>query len=685
MNHLAAESSPYLLQHRDNPVDWYPWGDDAFNKSVREDRPIFLSIGYATCHWCHVMEHESFADEEVAALMNRWFVSIKVDREERPDIDNIYMTVCQLMGGHCGWPLNVVLTPDKKPFFVATYIPRTSRHGRAGMLDLLPRIAEVWEKRRDEVIGSANEVTGALQSLSARRGGVDGLGSDGLKAARDQLGERFDPVHGGFGGAPKFPSPHNLLFLLRYGRRTGDAEAVRWATTTLRAMRLGGIFDQIGFGFHRYSTDAVWRLPHFEKMLYDQALHVMAYAEAFLATGDPLFRKTAVQVAEYVLRDLTSERGAFFSAEDADSEGVEGKFYVWSTDQLKRLFGTDDAERLAAVLNMKDGGNFKEEATGRYTGENVPYLDESGEVFALGGDRRLENGRQELFRAREERPRPLLDDKILTDWNGLMIGALAYAGRALGEEALTRSAGRAAAFVVGEMYDEQAGLYHRCRNGDVGIGGLLDDYTFLSWGMTELYQATLNTEHLAVAVRLTEDSIDRFWDDSEGGFFLAPQDRTDLLVRAKDFNDGAIPSGNAIGLMNLVRLGRMTGRAGFEEMASALREASAPYVLRLPSAFTALLLGVEFLRSPSETVLAGRRDDPALLRMHRRLNGEYLPGNVVVRVDAADEDVQKLAPYTSEYRPPTGEGATAYVCRNYACAAPATTADEMMSRFADLP
>ncbi len=685
MNHLASESSPYLLQHRDNPVDWYPWGEEAFKKATDEDRPIFLSIGYATCHWCHVMEHESFADNDVASLMNETFVSIKVDREERPDIDNIYMTVCQLMGGHCGWPLNVVLTPDRKPFFVATYIPRTSRHGRIGMVDLVPRIAQAWRARRDDILGTADEVTSALRSVSDGPQGEARLDADWLKIARDQFGERYDPIRGGFGQAPKFPSPHNLVFLLRYGHRKSDQEVIGWVTHTLKAMRMGGVFDQIGHGFHRYSTDAEWKLPHFEKMLYDQALHVLAYSEAFAATGDALFGQTALQVSEYVLRDLTSEDGAFFSAEDADSEGVEGKFYVWSIDEVRELLEDDVAERVIALLNMKPEGNFHDEATRQLTGENVPYLDVSDPAFAMATEPELEDARKTLFRRREGRVRPLLDDKVLADWNGLMIGALAYAGRVMGQTRLIDAASRAARFVRETMVDPAVGLMHRYRDGIVGIPGLLDDYVFMAWGMTELYQATLDTEHLVWALQLTEKSLDRFWDEEHGGFYIASPDRTDLLVRAKDFNDGAIPSGNAVGLMNLVRLGRICGRTDLDDRASTLLEVAAPTVVRFSSAFSGLLLGLEFLQSPSETVLAGPRDDATIQSMREALGRAYLPGNVVVGFAPDDPEIKRAAPYVANYsRGPEG-APLAYVCRNYVCAEPAGSKEEMMRRFSELP
>ncbi|RMH67297.1 MAG: thioredoxin domain-containing protein, partial [Bacteroidetes bacterium] len=409
-NRLAGSDSPYLLQHRDNPVDWFPWGDEAFEKARREDKPVFLSIGYATCHWCHVMAHESFEDPEVAALLNEGFVSIKVDREERPDIDQIYMTVCQLATGQGGWPLTVVMTPDKRPFFVATYLPKRSRLQRIGMMELLPRLRAAWETNRAEVLAAADDLTGALRQMSAADAGGEQPGRAWLDAAFGQLAQRYDSEHGGFGQAPKFPSPHHLLFLLRYASRTGRDDALRMVTHTLDRMRMGGIYDHVGFGFHRYATDRTWTLPHFEKMLYDQAMLSMAYTEAYQATGRLRFRRTAEEILTYVLRDLTDPEGGFYSAEDADSEGREGAFYLWTVDELRAVLGEDDARRAIEWFNVEPRGNFEEEATRRRTGENVlfrrPASEEASDGEADDGEageqaERLEAIRRRLFAARE--------------------------------------------------------------------------------------------------------------------------------------------------------------------------------------------------------------------------------------------------------------------------------------------
>jgi len=419
-NRLASEKSPYLLQHADNPVDWYPWNDEAFEKARQEDKPIFLSIGYSTCHWCHVMAHESFEDAQVAKLMNDTFVSIKVDREERPDIDGIYMTVCQMMTGSGGWPLTIIMTPEKKPFFAATYIPKETRFGLTGMLDLIPKIQDVWTNRKIEVIESSEKITSTIQQLSPGTPGEE-LNGHLLSSAYEALSARFDPEYGGFGSAPKFPIPHNLLFLLRYWKTTHDKKALQMAEQTMQAMRRGGIYDHVGFGFHRYSTDREWLVPHFEKMLYDQAMLVMAYTETFQATGKPEYEQTAREIIAYVLRDMTVPEGAFYSAEDADSEGKEGKFYVWTEDEIRQVLG-DRANPVIELFNITKEGNFEEESYRRKTGQNILHLKVSLPEESAS---QWETDRQKLFAYREERFHPHKDDKILTDWNGLMIAALA--------------------------------------------------------------------------------------------------------------------------------------------------------------------------------------------------------------------------------------------------------------------
>ncbi|UCG53727.1 MAG: thioredoxin domain-containing protein, partial [Candidatus Latescibacterota bacterium] len=462
-NRLAHEKSPYLLQHADNPVDWYPWGEEAFETARREDKPVFLSIGYSTCHWCHVMEHESFEDSTVAALMNDAFVNVKVDREERPDIDNIYMMVAQMMTGGGGWPLTVIMTPDRRPFFVATYIPRDTRHGRIGMIQLIPQIKTAWQTRRSEILQSSTQIAGRLQDMFDKRPGEGTLDRETLPVAYDQLARRFDAANGGFSNAPKFPTPHNLIFLLRYWKRTGDEHALEMVETTLQRMARGGIYDHIGFGFHRYSTDHKWFAPHFEKMLYDQALLVMAYTEAYLATGKNIYRRIAEEVIGYVLRDMTDPEGGFYSAEDADSEGIEGKFYLWTEEELMELLGPDDGRLAVDLYGVEPNGNFATEIHGA----NILFLRRPTDAVAseVGVslsklEERLEKIRATLFAEREKRIRPYKDDKVLTDWNGLMIAALAKSARAFGEPSYAKSAGRAVEFILGKLRDDEGRLLH---------------------------------------------------------------------------------------------------------------------------------------------------------------------------------------------------------------------------------
>ena len=688
-NRLKDERSPYLLQHKDNPVDWYPWGEEAFGRARREDRPIFLSIGYATCHWCHVMEHESFEDEEVARLMNEAFVCIKVDREERPDVDGVYMTVCQMMTGHGGWPLTILMTPEKEPFYAATYLPRASRFGRLGMLELVPRVAELWRTEREHIFETAAHVTASLRSAAAQAPGAQPLGTAELADAYQHLAQRFDPVHGGFGDAPKFPSPHNLLFLLRYWKRSGERQALEMVAHTLRRMRLGGVYDHVGFGFHRYATDRTWLLPHFEKMLYDQALLVMAYVEAYLATGDRAFEQTAREVLSYVLRDMTAPEGGFYSAEDADSEGREGKFYVWEAPELDAVLSADDARLARAVFNVEADGNFAEEATRRKTGENVLYLAEP--LATLAGAKglpedelaaRLEAIRRTLFDHRERRIHPLKDDKILTDWNGLMIAALARAARAFDEPAYAEAATRAVHFVGERLTLPDGRLLHRYRDGDAAVPGNLDDYAFLTWGLLDLYETTFDPSLLERALVLDEHLQRRFRDPDAGGFFFTADDAEGLIVRQKEFYDGAVPSGNSVAMLNLLRLGRMTGSARFEERAVEVGRAAGDVVRRMPAGFTALLMGLDFAVGPTaEIVIAGEPGAADTRAMLKVLGERFDPNRVVLlRPRSGGEAMTKIAPFV-EAMQARGGRATAYVCRDYRCEAPVDTPEALRARL----
>ncbi len=684
-NRLAFEKSPYLLQHADNPVDWHPWGDAAFEKARAEDKPVFLSIGYSTCHWCHVMAHESFEDLQVAALMNDAFVCIKLDREERPDIDSVYMNVCQMMTGSGGWPLTIIMTPDKQPFFAATYIPKFSRFGRPGMMELIPQIKRLWHTRRGEILGVAGQVVDALRQMAQDAPGA-ALDESALRAAYDQLDRRFDPWHGGFGGAPKFPTPHNLMFLLRYWKRTGEARALDMVEKTLQAMRRGGIYDHLGFGFHRYSTDREWLVPHFEKMLYDQATLAMAYTEAYQATGKAEYQQTAREILAYVLRDMTVPEGGFTSAEDADSEGEEGKFYVWTAEEIAEALG-EDADLFARVFNVEADGNFREEATGRRTGANILHLRKSLHEVALELEMdqadlcaRLESARQRLFARRERRVPPHKDDKILTDWNGLMIAALAKAARAFDEPAYAGAAARAATFILEKMRTPDGRLLHRYRDGEAGLPALVEDYAFTIWGLLELYEATFDVEHLRAALDLNADLIAHFWDEESGGFFTTPDDGEALLVRLKEIYDGAIPSGNAAAMLNLLRLGRITAHPDFEAMAAQIGRAFSETINRAPSAFTLAMVALDFALGPAhEVVIAGRPGADDTIALLRALHAPFAPNKVVLLrpTDADLPEIAHIARFTQDQVCIDGK-ATAYVCQDYRCALPTTDVEKML-------
>jgi uncharacterized protein YyaL (SSP411 family) len=677
-NRLVFSQSPYLLQHAANPVDWFPWGDDAFHAARTQDKPIFLSIGYSTCHWCHVMERESFEDEEVARLMNRHFIPVKVDREERPDVDKIYMDVTQAMTGHGGWPMTVILTPDRKPFFAGTYFPKQGSFGRPGMMDLIPQIADAWTNQRDRVEAGAAQITDHLQSMNQGSPGPN-LNAATLRKAYDQLSERYDAKYGGFGSAPKFPTPHQLTFLLRYGQRTGSSQARDMVAKTLTEMRLGGMYDHIGFGFHRYSTDRRWLLPHFEKMLYDQALIAIACLEAYQATGRDLFAQTAREIFTYVLRDMTSPEGGFYSAEDADSEGEEGKFYVWSMDELQAVLGPGDAAFFAEVFQCKPDGNFAHETGGHNLTDNIPHLRQTVPDLSESLDTpvavltaRLESIRERLFQHREQRVHPFKDDKLLTDWNGLMMAALALGADVLDESAYREASVRCADFILTTLRDQRGRLVKRYRQGQAGLPGHLEDYAFVVWGLLNLYESTFDVRYLREAIGLTDQMIRHFWDPGPGGFFLSADDGEALLVRGKEIYDGAIPSGNSVAAVNLLRLARMTGNSDYEDKALAVVRAFSGAVSNYPAGFTHLLGAVDFALGPSLEIVIASSDAAVADRFLRTIRSPFAPNKVVLlRTSAQQRDLASVAEYTDAMTP-VDEQPTAYVCRNFACEQPTT-------------
>ena len=674
LNRLKDEKSPYLLQHAGNPVNWYPWGDEAFQTAEREDKPIFLSIGYSTCHWCHVMEHESFEDDEVAGLMNDVFISIKVDREERPDLDQIYMTVCQLLTGSGGWPLTIIMTPQKKPFFAGTYIPKESRYGRIGMLELIPRVKVLWEEKRGDLVESANSIVGTLESIARNLSPGDTPDRSVLESAYKELAGSFDSRHGGFGTAPKFPTPHNFTFLLRYWRRTGDKQALNMVETGLLALRAGGIYDHTGFGFHRYSTDAEWLVPHFEKMLYDQALLAMAYTEAYQALRKPIYMSTAKEIFTYLARDMTSPEGGFYSAEDADSEGEEGKFYLWSFEELQNLLNQEEMNLLTKWYGVRRDGNYLDSATGKKTGENILHVAGSfpGPEF--------EGVRRKLFNYRKKRVHPFKDDKILTSWNGLMIAALARAAAVFNEPDYAAAAEKAALFLLSRMRLENKQLLHQFRDGEAMVGAYSEDYAFLIWALIELYEATFKVRYLEEALELNSDFIDHFWDDEHGGFYMTEDNAQDVLVRQKPISDSALPSANSVAMLNLLRLGRMTGNVEHEKMAERISRLVSDQVEKYPLSFTFMLSALDFSIGPAfEIVIAGPSGSDNILEMIEALRSIFLPNKVVLYRPAGEDEpaILNFAEWV-RYQNSLNGRATAYVCQDYKCRLPTNDIDTML-------
>jgi len=682
-NKLVNEQSPYLLQHAYNPVDWYPWSEEAFEKARIENKPIFLSIGYSTCHWCHVMEKESFEDEEVAKLMNEAFVSIKVDREERPDIDGIYMTVCQILTGSGGWPLTIVMTPEKKPFFAGTYFPKLGRYGRAGMMELIPQLSELWNSKNDDILKSAEEISHALIN-SSKFSGDEILSSEILDQAFNELSRRFDPENGGFGKSPKFPTPHNLTFLLRYWSKNKNEYALFMVEKTLKEMRLGGIYDHIGFGFHRYSTDPQWLVPHFEKMLYDQALLAIAYIEAYQATKNELFENTIKEILEYVNRDMRSKKGGFYSAEDADSEGEEGKYYLWTVDEVRAIL-KDDADLFLEIFNCEPAGNWIDPMHGGKVGTNILHLQTTMDEYSSKSnvsagilEIKIALAQKQLLEAREKRIHPHKDDKILTDWNGLMISAFAKAAQVFDEKKYIEIAESTAKFILNHMTLQNGRLLHRYRNGNADIAGNLDDHAFLIAALLDLYETTFSVDHLIDALKLNDDLIKYFWDENDGAFFFTATDSEKLLVRQKEIYDGAIPSGNSIALLNLVRLYRFTGRTEFEVKASQMIKTFSQLIKTSPSAYTQFLSAFDFYIGPSKEILLVGNDDEKVKRFLRILREIFIPNKVIIYKDDRTKDkLSKAAEFTKSYQ--SLNGAEAYICENFSCRLPVTSEKDLIA------
>jgi len=669
-NRLVFEKSPYLLQHARNPVDWWPWGPEAFARAKAEDKPIFLSVGYTTCHWCHVMEHESFEDEEVAALINERFIAIKVDREERPDIDEVYMQITQAMTGGGGWPMTVMMTPDQHPFFAGTYFPKESSPGRPGIKLILTELHKAWVERREEVVTAANTNAGLLrESMTGAPG--DAPTEALFNEAFEAFVQRFDETHGGFGSGPKFPVAPNLMFLMRYHQRSGSKAALEMVEQSLTAIRQGGIYDQVGHGIHRYAVDAEWLVPHFEKMLYDQALAVMAFTEAWQVTGKEAYARTAREILDYVATRLTGPGGGFYSAEDADSEGVEGKFYLWSEAEVKEVLGEEGGAFWGETYGFAEGGNFLDEATREKTGTNIPHLSADLDEATLA---RIEPLRVKLEEHRENRIHPQKDDKILSDWNGLMISAAARTAQAFGDPVYEAMAKRAGDFVLDNLVKDGR-LLKRYRDGEAGLTGHLEDHAFMIAALLDLYETTFELRYFEQAIAFQKILDEHFWDDAEGGYFTVADDAEELIVRAKRLYGGAIPSGNAVSFTNLVRLHRMTGESAYATRSVDLLKAFSGAVKDNPMSFPTLLCGLDFHFGPSFEIVISDGDPDEFLTALRR---PFLPNKTILR--RTESNAAALATLSAFTETQVGlEGkATAYVCQNFSCQAPTNSVAKML-------
>jgi hypothetical protein len=686
-NRLVHETSPYLRQHAQNPVDWYPWGGEALAAARKLDRPIFLSIGYSACHWCHVMEHESFENEAIAAVMNAHFVCIKVDREERPDLDQIYMNAVQLMTRHGGWPMSVFLTPELKPFFGGTYWPPESRMGMPGFRDILLKVHEAWTSRRGELTHSADELTRAVREIAAMSGERTGLDESLLRRAMQRLTSIADRRYGGFGGAPKFPHSMDLRLLLRCWKRFNDADSLAVSRLTLDRMAAGGIYDHLGGGFHRYSTDERWLAPHFEKMLYDNALLVPVYLEAFQATGEPQYARVSRETLDYVLREMTQPEGGFYSTQDADSEGEEGKFFVWSQDEIDRLLGPEDARVFNYCYDVTPEGNWEGKAI-----LNRPKTDAQA-AKVLGIDqvelaRVLAQSRQRLFEVREARVHPGRDDKVLVSWNGMMISALAAGAQVLGEERYAKAARDAADFILRALRTDSGGLLHSYKDGQARFNAYLDDYACLVDGLVDLYQATFEARYLDDAVALAGKMIALFHDDASQGFFYTSSDHEELIARNKEAQDGSTPSGNSMAASALLRLGRLCGRLDFEETAVGTLEFLSTVLAQSPTAAGQALLALDFLLGQTReiAIVDGSRPEESdeVLRV---LHARFLPNKIVVRKTAemTDETLPAALAPLLEGKVARAGSATIYLCDHGTCGSPVVGVKQLEARLADAP
>lgn len=694
-NRLIREKSPYLLQHAYNPVDWHPWGFEAIEKAHKEDKPIFLSIGYSTCYWCHVMEREVFENEELASLMNKHLVCIKVDREERPDIDRVYMTALQAMSGSGGWPMSMFLGHDLKPFFGATYIPPRSQYGRAGFGEVLERINEVWTTNRAQLAQVSERIGEFLTNLSQPEKQNIDADERVFEIAYESFLKSYDEQHAGFGGAPKFPRGVAYNFLLRHYKRTGKENALGMVLQTLQRMAGSGMYDHIGGGFHRYATDERWHVPHFEKMLYDQAQLVVSFLEAYQITREESYADAARDVLSYAQRVMTHPQGGFYSAEDAESaidprdpgKKEEGAFYVWTAEELKAILSPDEMNVFFPRYGVEESGNVIADPHGVFRGKNILHLVHSVEQVALQlgmtSDQvqgLLFSARDKVFAAREKRPRPHLDDKILVSWNGLMISAYARAFQVLGDEHYRTAAKQAAAFILDKLADPTTGLLlRRFRDGEARFEANLEDYSFFVQGLLDLYEASFETEFLRAAIAFTDRGIKLFFDRDGGGFFDTSGNDKTVIIRTKEWYDGAEPSGNAVALLNLLRLAHMTGRPEYDALAHKSLTFFGRRMVEAPQATPQFLVALDFsLSRPKEIVIAGAADEPGTRAILREIHAHFLPHKVLLLAAGGEEQnaLEVFVPFLRDKKMVEGKP-TAYVCENYACQLPTTELAEL--------
>ncbi len=687
-NRLIKEKSPYLLQHAFNPVDWYPWGEEAFEKARKEDKPIFLSIGYSTCYWCHVMEREVFEDDSIAALMNKYVVSIKVDREERPDVDRVYMTAVQAMTGSGGWPMSMFLTGDLKPFYGATYIPPTSNFGRPGFPDVLKRIHDVWTSDRPQVTQISQQWGDYLRQSADPEVKLVEANKLALERGFDSFSKSYDATHAGFGGAPKFPRPVAFNSLFRYYARSGEQRALDMSLETLKRMASGGMYDHIGGGFHRYSTDERWHVPHFEKMLYDQAQLVVSYLEAYQITHDDVYAEVARDVLAYIQRTMTHPNGGFYSAEDAESatdfakpeDKEEGAFYTWKKEEIDGILTPEEARVVSYTYDVREKGNVLNDPHQEFVGENILYLahspEETAKQFNLSVaevKERIATARNKLFQEREKRPRPHLDDKILVSWNGLMISAFARAHQVLGEVEYLKAAERSAAFMLQRLYDEGTKtLLRRYRDGEARYDAHLEDYAFFTQGLLDLYEATFDIRWLKTAVEFTNQQISLFYDRENGGFYDISGKDHSILIRSKESYDGAEPTGNSIAILNLLRLSQMIDNPEYRDLADRSLAYFGERMLTNPQAMPQFLVALDFsLAKPKQIIIAGEASNPHTEALLKEVHSRFIPNKIILLADGSEGQkmLSSYMPFLESIRMINGRP-TAYICEDYACELP---------------